>query len=127
MTTCLFHFRRRVKTANTDEVVLNDNFIVPTSVTSFYWQENDGHKMLSVFLANGFTMTFTESTGNRFVEHMEDYLRYTIGGRTEAAPRQRYEKQHNNNQPRTARRAIETDDVVDEEPLVNQPASWEPN
>lgn len=126
MTNCLFYYRRRVKTDDPNDVVLNDNFINPLNILSMYWQTNaDGKKILSVFLANGFTVTLPDSTGQKLVQHTEDFLRFLIGGK-ETAPRQNYERQSTHNQPRTARRAIEVEDIVDEEPQTNLPAaSWD--
>lgn len=122
MTNCLFYYRRRVKTENSEDYVYNDNFLNPLNVISMYWQDTpEGKKQLSVFLANNFTVTLPEQVGLKCVQHMEDFLRYMISAPV-SAPRQHYEKQNTHNQPRTARRAIEAE-IVEEEPQINQPAN----
>jgi hypothetical protein len=78
MTSALFTYRRRVVINNVE--VYNDNYLNPLNVQSFYWQQSDeGNRSLCVFLGNQYSITFAESVGKRFVEHMEDFLRYVIG------------------------------------------------
>lgn len=107
----LFTYRRRVEVNGAE--VLNDNFINPLAVISFYWQQNEEKKkVLSVFLANNYSITFVESVGKRFVQHMEDFLRYMIAAGTPKA-------EYNNNsqhqhREKSARRPI-TAEVVDED------------
>jgi hypothetical protein len=62
------------------EEVTNENFINPLNVISFYWQEKaEGEKVLSIFLTNQYSVTFSEPVGQRFVEHMEGFLERMIG------------------------------------------------
>ena len=115
----LFTYRRRVKSASGEEVY-NDNFINPLNVISFYWQlDESGNRVLSVFLTNQYTVTFGEKVGERFVNHMEDFLRYMLNAVTAVTTPQG----HQHTGPRTARKAIAAE-VIDEEP-VPQAATWE--
>jgi hypothetical protein len=118
----LFTYRRKVKTPDESDHVFNDNFINPLNVISFYWSVNDDSKrILSVWLVNNYSIVFSEQTGERFVQHMEDFLRYMLGARitdssTTVSPRQRGEKR--------TRVPISTD-VVEEEPVPAGTSQWQ--
>lgn len=84
--TALFTYRRRVSVKGAEK--FNDNYINPLNVTSFFWEENDeGKLILNVFLnavrttasgSNAYSIRFSETVGCKFVQHMEDFLRYLI-------------------------------------------------
>jgi len=117
MQSALFTYRRRVLVNGTE--VLNDNYINPIGVTSFYWQTSEeGNRSLSVFLTNQYTITFGESVGKRFCEHMEDFLRYMIAAPTTrpSATNRPADKPH-------TRRAIQAEVVEDEEASATE-ATW---
>lgn len=135
MKTALFHYQKSVQSP-TGERELNDNFINPLNVTSFYWQQNaEGKRVLSVFLnavratnnggSNAYSIVFGDSLGTKFVDHMEDFLRYMLGfGNQTTRQDNNYREQQQHTRTRTARRAIETVDVVDEEPQNQPSAIW---
>ena len=130
MQTALFTYRRRVQAGG--EESFNDNFINPLNVTSFYWQQNDEGKMvLNVYLnavrasrdggTNAYSITFGESIGTKFCNHMEEFLRFLI-----AAPLTRATTPHgdNNKRDRHARRAVDADIVEDLDTPGQPEAEW---
>lgn len=123
MTSCLFVYRLRVVLPNNVETI-NDNFINPLNVISMYWEtkEDGTTKRLNIFLVNGKSMNVSESVGRKFVDHMEDFLRYLI-----AAPqnpvrntiRQTGKEQH-------PRKALDVVEYVDDDQIQSQEgkAEW---
>ena len=118
MQNVLFHYRRKVS-----EDQVNDNYINPLNVLSFYWSVNDKEvRVLSVFLSNGFSIVFGEKVGDRFVQHMEEFLRYLLAAKAiTAAPA---------NRPADGRRRnlnpaeiVEDSELVEGEPATE--AAWQ--
>lgn len=79
MQNALFTYRRKVTVdrngAPLETPVINENYLSPMQVTSAYWQEGDTGAVLSVFLTNGFNVTFNKTTGDKFLIHWEEYHR----------------------------------------------------
>lgn len=128
MKTALFTYNRRVVVNG--EAKLNPNYINPYNVTSFFWELNTENKpILNVFLnavrsspngnVNAYSITFGESIGKQFVDHMEDFLRFTMGWRatpTETTQREsRGPRQHN-------RKALDVEVIEEETPAAE--AAW---
>lgn len=123
--TALFTYRRRVTIKGVDKT--NDNYINPLNVTSFFWEENEeGKPILNVFLnavrstasgSNAYSIRFGEAVGRKFVQHMEDFLRFLISVPIAA-----------NNYPiktregRTARQPVDAEVV--EEDTTAEAAGW---
>jgi len=126
MNSALFTYGRPVSTTVNGVVTkeINTNFVNPQNVISFFWQKNEeGNQVLSVFLANNYTLTFHENLGKRFVDHMEDFLRLLLGeGRAVVQQSNNNRAQHREG-PRTARRAMEAVEVLEDVPLATD-AQW---
>lgn len=124
MKNCLFTYR--IRPAGQDDVV-NDNYINPLNVISFYWETRaeDKAKRLNIFLVNGKSMNISEVIGTKFVSHMEDFLRYMLFG-PQAMERTEF---HSNppQQARPKRRQMENVEIVDEEIPQESVAEWAPN
>jgi len=129
MTTVLFTYRRKFTVNGVDKY--NINYINPLNVVSFFWEENeDGNSMLNVFLnavrtdprsgaTNSYAIRFGKDLGERFVQHMEDFLRYLA-----AAPQSRVVMPDNNNpNNRRHRRAIEAK-VIEEDTTAVADTAW---
>lgn len=132
MQTILFTYRRKVTINGEDK--FNDNYINPLNVTSFFWETNEeGHNILSVFLnairtdprsgyANSYSIRFSEQIGRKFVEHMEDFLRYLV-----AAPMTHVNNNSvGTNNPRTRNRRPLEAEVVEVDTTDAQP-QWSGN
>ena len=120
MQSALFVFRKKI-TDKEGNSVYNDNFINPMVVQSAYWTVGEnGERTLSVFLPT-YTFTFPQTTGERFINHMEDFLRYLIAA-PQAETRAR-NTESRNTEPRKPRAPIATEEFV-EEP-ANTGAAWE--
>ena len=110
-------FTYRVAVQNKEgETIYNDNFINPLAVISAFWQTNpDGKKVLAVFLPNQKTINFGETVGKRFLDHLEDFLRYFI-----ALPQSRFTKTTGPH----FRRPVEAV-IVEEEVPQTESAEWQ--
>lgn len=128
MQNVLFTYRRRVKTGEGEgDFTFNDNFVNPLNVISFYWQVSpEGKKILSVWLVNNYSLTFSEQTGQRFVDHMEDFLRYMLGAKFADIASSHVSQNNRRETPRKTRTPITTDVVEDEAPVPQHgQAQWE--
>lgn len=122
MQNVLFHYRRKVEGDK-----INDNYINPLNVISFFWSENEEtqKRVLSVFLVNGFTVVFSENVGTKFVNHMEDFLRYMLGARMSApehTPRENQTREKGKKRNLVAAEIIEEDEPASELP---QETAWQ--
>lgn len=142
METALFTFKK-VKTLKNGETVYNENYINPLLVVWFYWDTNEnGVKTLSIFTFGGGTnkdggqsfmrtTVFPEKLGQRFVEHMEDFLRLSLARSLPQVAAQEQPKHYENyrrNDPKRGRRpdaslVIDEGIPVDDSPVSE--AKWE--
>ena len=121
MTTMLFTYRVRFQKDGKE--YYNDNFVNPLAVANFYWQLlDDGNHLLMIALTNQRTLQFPEPTGRRFVEHIEDFLRYMALGRTEA-PYSRDKTRRSYTAPQN-RTIVEEIDESNQDPQ-SPAATWE--
>lgn len=120
MQNVLFTYRRKISDTQT-----NDNYINPLNVVSAYWSINDKEKrVLSVFLVNGFNIVFNEAVGERFITHLEDFLRYHLGGRIQQVTQ---DQTAPNTRPQRNKRNLTPAEVVEDEEVVEvqgDPATW---
>jgi hypothetical protein len=101
------------------------------NVISFFWETNEeGQEILSVFLnavrtdprsghTNSFSIRFSKAIGEKFVEHMEDFLRYLVAAPLNHASNTGSAKPKN-------RRAVDAEIVEEDTTNIAPTGEWVP-